>query len=171
MKELGVDTVIGLATVGGITQGPGSLVIPDQIIDYTWGREHTFYDGVDGNVQHADFTHPFCMSLHAMLVNAAAQTGLQPVTEGVYGATQGPRIETAAEIKRLEQDGCDIVGMTAMPEAILARELGLCYATLATVVNWAAGKSDELITQELIERYLGEGLKQMKAVLAALPVK
>lgn len=169
MKEIGVDFVIGLATVGGITQGPGAMVIPDQIIDYTWGREHTYFDGVDGNVQHADFTYPFCMELHQMLVEAAKRAGLQPVTSGVYGATQGPRIETAAEIRRLERDGCDIVGMTAMPEAILARELGLCYASMATVVNWAAGKSDELITQELIERHLGTGLKQMKAVLAALP--
>lgn len=168
MKEMAVDAIVALATVGGITYGPETLVMPDQIIDYTWGRDHTFFDGIDGQVHHADFATPFCMELHDQLVTAAIDAGLAPVASATYGATQGPRLETAAEIRRLEQDGCDIVGMTAMPEAALARELDLCYATMSIVVNWAAGKDDEAITQELIDRYLGQGLEQFRKVLSSL---
>ncbi len=154
MKELGVEQIIGFATVGGITQPPQAMVIPDQLIDYSWGREHTFFDGEDGQVAHVDFTSPYCDELRNTLTTAALNAGIDIVTEGVYGVIQGPRLETAAEINRLQMDGCDIVGMTALPEAALAREKGLCYATCAIVVNWAAGKGDGAITQELIDEHL-----------------
>jgi 5'-deoxy-5'-methylthioadenosine phosphorylase len=165
MKELGVEQVIGFATVGGITQPPQAMVIPDQLIDYTWGREQTFFDGEDGQVSHVDFTAPFCEELRQILINAALDAGIDIVTEGVYGVTQGPRLETSAEINRLQADGCDIVGMTALPEAALAREKGLCYATCAIVVNWAAGKGDGAITQELIDAHLEIGTAAIGSLL------
>lgn len=169
LKHLGIEEVIGIATVGGITAAPNSLVIPDQLIDYTWGREQTFYDGVDGNVSHIDFTDPYCESLREKLIVAARESGASPVKEGVYGVTQGPRLETTAEIRRMKQDGCDLVGMTAMPEASLAREAGLCYATCALVVNWAAGIGDEgPISQELINRYLDQGMESVRRLIFRL---
>ena len=144
-------------------------MLPDQIIDYTWGREQTFFDGLDGNVSHIDFSEPYCESLRKKLIVAARASGSHPITEGVYGATQGPRLETAAEIRRMRQDGCDLVGMTAMPEASLAREAGLCYATCALVVNWAAGIGDEgPISQELINRYLDQGMQSVKGLILEL---
>lgn len=142
MRELGVDHVVGLNAVGGIPAAvaPGTLVLPHQLIDYTWGREHT-YSGTAGRpLQHVEFTHPFCRSLHGMLAAAADRAGLTIHRSGVYGVTQGPRLETAAEIDRLERDGCTVVGMTAMPEAALARELSLSYAVVCLVVNQAAGR-------------------------------
>ena len=171
MKELGVEQVIGFATVGGITQPPLAMVIPDQLIDYSWGREQTFFDGENGQVSHVDFTTPFCGELRKILTNAALDAGIDIVTEGVYGVTQGPRLETAAEINRLQADGCDIVGITALPEAALAREKGLCYATCAIVVNWAAGKGDEAITQELIDAHLKIGTETIGRLLQNLKLK
>lgn len=165
MKELGVEQIIGFATVGGITQPPLAVIIPNQLIDYSWGREQTFFDGEDGHVSHVDFTAPFCAELRQILTNAALGAGIDIVTEGVYGVTQGPRLETAAEINRLQADGCDIVGMTALPEAALAREKGLCYATCAIVVNWAAGKGDGAITQELIDAHLEIGTASIGSLL------
>ncbi len=169
MKELGIREVIGIATVGGISSPPNALVIPDQIIDYTWGREQTFFDGVDGHVSHIDFTEPYCESLRLKLITAATSSGSNVITEGVYGATQGPRLETAAEIRRMRQDGCDLVGMTAMPEASLAREAGLCYATCALVVNWAAGIGDEgPISQQLINQYIEQGMESVRQLIFKL---
>jgi len=142
MRELAVDHVVGLNAVGGIAAAarPGMLVLPHQLIDYTWGREHT-YAGVAGRpLEHVEFTHPFCPRLHGRLVVAARSAGLEIQAAGVHGVTQGPRLETAAEINRLERDGCTIVGMTAMPEAALARELSLSYAIVCLVVNQAAGR-------------------------------
>lgn len=169
LKHIGVTEVIGIASVGGISSPPDSLVIPDQIIDYTWGREQTLFDGHDGNVSHIDFTEPYCESLRQKLIAAARESGSQVITESVYGATQGPRLETSAEIRRMRQDGCDIVGMTAMPEASLAREIGLCYATCALVVNWAAGIGDDgPITQELIDKSLDHGMESIKRLIVKL---
>jgi 5'-deoxy-5'-methylthioadenosine phosphorylase len=144
LHAVGVKDVIAVATVGGIRQdlGPGVLVIPDQIIDYTHGRESTFYSGGEEGVMHVDFTRPYCEALRQRLIEAGAGLGERVIDRATYGATQGPRLETAAEIDRMERDGADIVGMTAMPEAALAREKGLCYATLAVVVNYAAGRGD-----------------------------
>ncbi len=137
----GVRDVVAVATVGGIRDGldAGELLLPDQIIDYTHGRESTFFDGVAQPLQHIDFTQPFCAGLRSRLLQAAAAAGEPLGDGGVYGATQGPRLETAAEIERMARDGADVVGMTGMPEAVLARETQLCYAMLAVVVNAAAG--------------------------------
>lgn len=152
LKECGAERVLGLGAVGGIGRayGPRVLAVPDQIIDYTYGRAQSFHDGDDGQVVHIDFTRPYCEALRRSLLGAAAAAGLALVDGGTYAATQGPRLETAAEVRRLERDGCDLVGMTGMPEAALARELGLCYACLAFVVNWAAGKAPGEIQMEEI---------------------
>lgn len=146
LHDCGVRDVVAVATVGGIREGlaPGTLVVPDQIIDYTHGRESTFFDGVAQPLEHVDFTQPFCASMRAALLRAGAAAGERPCDGGVYGATQGPRLETAAEIRRMARDGADLVGMTGMPEAVLAREMGICYAMLAVVVNAAAGTGDNL---------------------------
>jgi 5'-methylthioinosine phosphorylase len=139
-----VKYVVAVASVGGIRAdlGPGSLAVPDQIIDYTYDREFTYFNGTDRSVVHVDFTHPYCEALRQRLLQAAAQAEEPVFAGGTYAATQGPRLETAAEINRLERDGADMVGMTGMPEAGLARELGLCYAAIAIVVNYAAGRAD-----------------------------
>ena len=144
LSELGATTVIALNTVGVITDvcAPGSIALPAQIIDYTWGREHTIFDGADGRVEHIEFTLPFSEGLRRRILDAAGVAGVPCHDGGVYAATQGPRLETAAEIDRFERDGADFVGMTAMPEAAIAAELGLDYASIAMVVNQAAGRSD-----------------------------
>ena len=168
MHALGIQNVIGVAAVGGITEPPGVICIPSQIIDYTWGRAHTFYESDLEQVIHVDFTEPYCESLRGKLLSAGARQGLPMVAKGTYGATQGPRLEAAAEIVRLARDGCDLVGMTGMPEAALARELGLCYACCAVVVNWAAGKSDGPITMHAIEANLVTGMENVRRLLGAI---
>jgi purine nucleoside phosphorylase len=144
LKILGVDTVIGLNTVGVITAAvnPGQIAIPSQVIDYTWGRAHTLFDGRRGDVVHIDFTEPFTPTLREELLAAASAAGVDCYDGGVYAATQGPRLETPAEVVRLERDGADFVGMTAMPEAAIAREAELDYACIAMAVNRAAGLDD-----------------------------
>lgn len=163
LMQAGATEVIALGAVGGIagTCARGNIVIPHQILDYTYGREHTFHTGIavpgldhDAMSAHVDFTVPYDSALRDRLEQAARKAGVQVVTQGVYGATQGPRLETAAEIDRMERDGVDIVGMTAMPEAILARELSLPYATLAMVVNAAAGRAKGEITVDCMVRTL-----------------
>ena len=150
LKDVGADCVVSVASVGGIRSdlAPGTLVLPDQIIDYTHGRCHTYFEGSDRSVVHVDFTRPYCEPLRERLARAAAQAGEPLLQGGTYAATQGPRLETAAEIDRLERDGAHMVGMTGMPEAALARELGLCYAAIAVIVNYAAGREDSLISIE-----------------------
>ncbi len=140
----GAGQIVSVASVGGIRADllPGALAVPHQVLDYTQGRKHTFFEGPDQPVTHVDFTHPYCEELRARLLMAAAAAGQVIVNNGVYAATQGPRLESAAEIDRLERDGADMVGMTGMPEAALARELGLRYAVVAVVVNHAAGRGD-----------------------------
>ncbi|MCE2969842.1 MAG: S-methyl-5'-thioinosine phosphorylase [Burkholderiales bacterium] len=144
LRQAGVHGILALATVGGITArfGPGTLAVPEQLIDYTHGRAATFYDGGDAPVVHVDFTQPYTPALRARLLAAAQTCGEAIVDGGVYACAQGPRLETAAEIERFARDGADLVGMTGMPEAALAREAGLPYATLAVVVNHAAGRGD-----------------------------
>jgi 5'-deoxy-5'-methylthioadenosine phosphorylase len=144
LAQAKVKHVVAVASVGGIRRdmGPGTLAIPDQIVDYTHSRGHTYFEGSDRSVVHIDFTHPYCEPLRQRLARAAAEAGEPILPGGTYAATQGPRLETAAEIDRLERDGADMVGMTGMPEAALARELGLCYAAIAVVVNYAAGRED-----------------------------
>ena len=169
LKDLGADSIIAINAVGAIAAlaAPGQLVFPDQLIDYTWGREHTYFDGESGPLSFIDFTKPYDLKLREVLINAAVDRNLQLLDGAVYGATQGPRLETAAEIDRLERDGCDIVGMTAMPEAALARELGLPYASCCIVVNWAAGRSDMAIHDE-IAGFLQQGMSQAAEVVDAL---
>ena len=139
-----VKYIVSVASVGGIRPDlkPGTLAIPDQIIDYTHGRDFTYFNGNDRSVVHVDFTHPYCEALRQRLATAAQQAGEPLLVGGTYAATQGPRLESAAEVDRLERDGADMVGMTGMPEAALARELDLCYAAIAVVVNYAAGRED-----------------------------
>jgi 5'-methylthioinosine phosphorylase len=168
LHQQGVQRVIGMAAVGGITQPPGTICVPDQLIDYTWGREHTYSDGEGAPVTHVDFTEPYCTELRATLLAASEAVGLAVAVHGTYGATQGPRLESAAEIRRMERDGCDLVGMTGMPEAALARELGLCYACCAVVVNWAAGKGEGPITMAEIEANLDTGMAQARRLLGAV---
>jgi len=170
LKHIEVDYVIGMATVGGIRDDmpPETVVIPDQIIDYTWGRGNTFFETDLSEVTHIDFTQPYCNKLRIALINAADDAGIQIVKDGTYGATQGPRLETAMEISRMQNDGCDLVGMTGMPEAALAREFDLCYAHCSVVANWAAGKSDDPITMDAIEAHMQEGMKNVYALLQKL---
>ncbi len=168
LREVGVTHVIGVAAVGGINPAfaPGSLVIPDQIIDYTWGRKHTFFEEKLEAVVHVDFTHPYDSELRkALLASARAQS--VPVHDGgTYGATQGPRLESAAEIRRMANDGCDLVGMTGMPEAALAREAGLSYAHCAVVSNPAAGLGGDTITMEQIRAQLDVGMAHTRRLLS-----
>ncbi len=156
LKESGITTIIAVNAVGGINSNmhSGQLVIPDQIIDYTWSRDHTFFDRDLEHVTHVDFTHPYDEDLHRLLLESARHSGTDIHAGGTYGATQGPRLESAAEINRMERDGCDIVGMTGMPEAALARELELAYVSICMVVNRAAGRADGPITETMIAENL-----------------
>ena len=170
MYQAGVTRIIAVNAVGSVhdTMKPASLVVPDQLVDYTWGRGHTFFEGDLESTTHIDLTWPYSESVRASVLEAAANAGASVVDGGAYGCTQGPRLETAAEIRRLARDGCDLVGMTGMPEAALARELGLDYACLALVVNWAAGKTSEIITMDDIERALARGVGEVHRVLGAV---
>jgi 5'-methylthioadenosine phosphorylase len=171
LKDLGVEGVFALASVGGIRDdlGPGALVIPDQIIDYTHSRKSTYFEGSGTPVTHVDFTQPYSGKLRQRLVQAAGRVGEAVVDGAVYGCTQGPRLETAAEIGRLHRDGADLVGMTGMPEAALARELELDYACLAVVVNHAAGRgtSRQRIEMGELEEVLGETMVRAVRILEA----
>ncbi len=144
LYEQGAKRVISVASVGGIRADltPGEIVIPDQILDYTYGRPFTFFDGRERPVIHIDFTLPYSPMLRKHILTAAEKANVKCIDGGVYATTQGPRLETKAEINRLERDGADMVGMTGMPEAALAKELGLSYAAIAVVVNYAAGRGD-----------------------------
>lgn len=169
LKEVGIKKVIAVAAVGGIRADltPGRLVIPDQIIDYTWGRSTTFFEDSLKHVVHIDFTQPYNEELRQVLLNAGDKLALNIAAGGTYGATQGPRLETAAEINRLERDGCDIVGMTGMPEAALARELELDYATCAVIANMGAGRGEQELTMEQIEQNLLIGMEHVRHLLEA----
>ena len=168
LQALGAPRVLALNTVGGITErfGPRVLACPDQLIDYTWGRISTVCEEEGTEVLHVDFGEPYTRSLRQAVVAAATKAHVALVDGGCYGATQGPRLETRGEIVRMRRDGCDLVGMTGMPEAGLAREMGLDYACLAIVANWAAGAGpdpDEVIT-------LQDVLDNVAAASAGLPL-
>lgn len=167
LKDIGIEKLISIAAVGGITSEltPSRIAFPGQIIDYTWSRANTFFeDGID-QVIHIDFTRPYCEKLRQALIRAAEEAGIEALAAGTYGATQGPRLETAAEIDRMERDGCDMVGMTGMPEAALARELELRYATCAVVANRAAGRGPEPLSMKVIEANLKVGIMQVQRLL------
>lgn len=168
IKQTGVDKVIAVNAVGGISPEylvSGTLVVPNQVIDYTYGRAHTFFGSEHKKVTHVDFTYPYCEALRQTVIQAAARANIKVVGRGTYGATQGPRFESAAEILRMEHDGADIVGMTGMPEAGLARELELCYASIALVVNPAAGKAKDIISIKEIEMNLETGMASVRLLL------
>ena len=169
LQHAGATTVLSIATVGSICADlvPGSLVVPHQIIDYTWSRAGTYFDDSVEPVRHIDFTHPYDHDLRQHILQAAAAAGEQVFDGGVYAATQGPRLETAAEVNRLERDGADIIGMTGMPEAALARELGLAYAALNVVANQAAGRGDSAggIAFKSIDDVLAEAMLRVHVIL------
>lgn len=170
LQQAGVKQIIAVNAVGGIHSelAPTVLAFPDQIIDYTHSRAATIFDGCHiETVEHVDFSYPYTPNLRDQLVSAAKLVNAKFLGNGTYAATQGPRLETAAEIKRLKQDGCDMVGMTGMPEAIIARELGLEYACIALSVNWAAGLTNETITMEEIHQTVEKGMTQVFEVLSA----
>ncbi len=170
LKEAGAERLVAVNAVGGIrpTMGTGHFCVPDQLIDYTWGRDATFFETDLDFVTHIDFGQPYDEGLRHALIEAMKRQQVAHSPHGTYGVTQGPRLETAAEIRRMEADGCDIVGMTGMPEAALARELGLPYACLALVVNPAAGKAEGPITMADIEAVLSDGMDQVQAILSTL---
>lgn len=168
LKQAGAEAILAVNAVGGIhpDMGTGHFCVPHDLVDYTSGRDHTFFADDLEHVTHIDFSFPYSAPLRARLIAALAAEGCAHSDFGVYACTQGPRLETVAEIARLERDGCDIVGMTGMPEAALARELELEYACLALVVNPAAGKSAAVITMAKIEQALHDGIGKVKATLA-----
>ncbi len=173
LHSLGIKKIIACNVVGGITEkmAPGTLVLPHQLIDYTYGRQHTFYDGINNHmpgVQHIDFTNPYTESLRCAVADFFQQEGIAHVKGGVYACTQGPRLETAAEINKLKKDGCDIVGMTAMPEAALARELNIEYVSLSLVVNWAPGVQDEELSMDAIMQLIDEEISKVSHFLPKL---
>ena len=171
LRDQGVDEVVSVASVGGIRAdlGPGALVVPHQIVDYTCGRRNTFFED-SAPVTHIDFTEPYTEALRRRLLAAVAACGVQAADGAVYAATQGPRLETAAEVDRLERDGAHVVGMTGMPEAALARELDLGYAALAVVVNHAAGRGESAhgIRLKSIEEVLEDAMRRVHRVIEAL---
>ena len=171
LKDVGATRVLALNTVGGITDacGPRVLACPDQLIDYTWGRISTICEEPGSEVLHVDFGDPYTHLLRQQILAAAREACVELLDGGCYGATQGPRLETRAEIRRLRRDGCDLVGMTGMPEAGLAREMGLEYACLAIVANWAAGcGTDEEITMEEVLANVAAASSGIPALVAAL---
>lgn len=170
LKEAGVSDIIAVAAVGGInrTMSPGSLVLPDQLIDYTWGRPSTYFEDDLEHVTHIDFSQPYAKSLRSNIAQAMQQAKLPMLDKATYACTQGPRLETAAEIIKLERDGCDLVGMTGMPEAALARELKLNYACCALVVNWAAGLEGDEICLKQIEAFAEQGMSVFHTLLNQL---
>jgi len=168
----GVKNVIAVATVGGIDASyrPGMIVVPDQVIDYTYGRKATFYEGGETEVTHVDFTDPYCETMRQRTMTAARLANVPFAEGGVYAAVQGPRLETSAEINRLERDGATMVGMTGMPEAVLARELGLCYATIAVIANYAAGRgtSRHGIQLSSVDAVLCPAMEEVRLILEQL---
>ncbi|MEY4590615.1 MAG: hypothetical protein RL497_2691 [Pseudomonadota bacterium] len=172
LKSLGVGKILALNAVGSIHSPPGTWFLPNQIIDYTYGREHTFYDDFNQKINHIEFTEPLNIHLINTLSQVLDATSLNVIAAGVYGCTQGPRLETAAEIQRLERDGCTMVGMTLMPEAALAAELSMAYVSLCLSVNWAAGKSTAPITFDAIAACLAQEHSRLSqhwnAIISAL---
>jgi 5'-methylthioadenosine phosphorylase len=172
LKSCGATRIVSVASVGGIRAdlNPGDIVIPHQIMDYTWGRKSTYFDGNGAPVTHVDFTEPYDGNLRRQLIEAATEAGARFKDGGVYAATQGPRLETAAEIDRFERDGADVVGMTGMPEAVLARELEIPYAAINVVSNHAAGRGEsaEGIRFERLEDVQQEAMGRVRGIIERL---
>jgi len=170
LHSLGVRQVIAIASVGGIRPdlAPGRLALPDDLIDSSWGRKHTYHEGQGVAVQHVDFAQPYDSALRQQLLAAAQQAGVDVADGGVYACTQGPRLETAAEVRALSRLGADMVGMTCMPEAALARELGLAYASLCIVTNWASGLGGQQAAANFNPAIIAGSTDQLQRVLQAL---
>lgn len=170
LKEAGADRVLSICAVGGTREpyGPATLALPDQLIDYTWGREHTYSDSADVPLVHVDFSHPYDGPLRRALLASASHAGVDVVDGGCIGVFQGPRLESAAEVARARRDGCDMAGMTSLPEAGLARELGLDFAGISVISNWGAGVTDELLSEEDIADTLKEPMARVRRILSAL---
>lgn len=170
LREAGADHVLGVYAVGGLHEpyAPAALAAPDQLVDYSWGREHTYSDSAEVPLVHVDFTRPYDGPLRRNLLAAARKASVQIIDGGCIGVFQGPRLESAAEIERARRDGCDMAGMTALPEAGLARELGLDYAGLAVISNWAAGVGDALLSEEEIAETLREPMARVRRLVAGL---
>lgn len=170
LKEAGAEQVLAVSAVGGITRRypPGTLAAPDQLVDFTWGRDHTYHDSPDEPLVHVDFTHPYEGPLRRGLLKAAGRSSLEVVDGGCIAVFQGPRLESAAEIVMARNAGCDLAGMTSLPEAGLARELGIDYAGLAVVSNWAAGVDSERISEDDIAQTLEEPMGRVRTLLGAL---
>jgi len=170
LHSVGVRNLLAVATVGGIARNliPGDIVLPNQILDYTYGRSNTYHDGIELPVRHIDFTLPYSQAMRERCLQAAADVGYSVVDGGVYACVQGPRLETAAEINRYEHDGATVVGMTGMPEAVLARELGLAYAAICPVANFAAGRGDsaQSIQFEQVMPLLQQTMDKVRTVIA-----
>ncbi len=169
LKQCGVTDIVSINAVGGINSkcSPASIALPNQIIDYTHSREHTFFDA-NKKVSYCDFSQPYSPTLQLYIKNILNKLNISYFDGGVYGCTQGPRLETVAEIKRMRNDGCDLVGMTAMPEAILAKEAGINYMSCCIVVNWAAGINGESIDMEAIQQNLNIGMQKIAKLIAQL---
>ena len=167
LKDAGVDQIISVSIVGGIRSDmtPGRFVVPDQLIDYTFLREHTFFDGEDKEIHHINFSDPFEQNLRKVIIDAAHESDLDPSEEAVYGVVEGPRLQTIAEVKRLERDGCDIIGLTLMPEAALARELEINYACLAIVAGKASGRENIQISMDEMGKVYQERVNKLHVVL------
>lgn len=176
LNSVGIKRIIAIGSVGGIADdcALGTVVVPDQIIDYTHGRENSFYDGTHGlddvMVRAIDFSEPYDSSLRQALIDGGADSGKKVVVSGTYGVSSGPRKETAAEIRRMERDGCTVAGMTGMPEAALARELGAAYACCAVVVNRAAGKGN-LVDTDAVTASVNSGMKNARLILESALAK
>ena len=172
LANRGAVGIVAVAAVGSIRAdlAPGDIVIPDQLIDYTWGRKSTFHEGPEGTLTHIDFTEPYDRRLREQLLSAAQAAGIAVSPTAVYAVTQGPRLETAAEVNRLERDGADIIGMTGMPEAALAREMGVPYAAISVVANHAAGRANSRdgISFESIQGVLHESMAQVRTIIERL---
>jgi 5'-deoxy-5'-methylthioadenosine phosphorylase len=170
LKDANARHVLAVNAVGGITGGytPGTLAIPSQLIDYTWGRTQSFWDDDKAAQQHVEFANPFEGRLRELVLQVGWDMGIRMINGGCIGVTQGPRLETAAEIQRMNTDGCDMVGMTSMPEAALARELGLDYASISVVANAAAGIGDNAITVEAIKATLAVSMDEVRTLIGGI---
>jgi len=168
LRELGADHVLAVSAVGGVCEpyGPATLALPDQLIDYTWGREHTYCDSENVELKHVDFTRPYEGALRQILLKSALRAGIELVDGGCIGVFQGPRLESSAEVEKARRDGCHMAGMTSLPEAALARELGLDYAGLAVVSNWGAGVTGEPLSEEDIAETLKEPISRVRSLLS-----
>lgn len=165
-RKLGVDRIISISAVGGIRKGlrPGDIVVLDQTMDMTRNRKSTFYDG-KGGVVHIDFTEPYCPELRRIILKAGKDAGVPVKNGGNYVAVEGPRLETASEIKSFKLLGGDVVGMTGMPEASLAREVAICYTGISVVANYAAGISKTKLTVPEVMKVMHASTETLKRLL------